>query len=51
ILHLYIIPLLLGDPSRPAEMESLVEEQAEREGSMAADLAVTNSEVRQLAPS
>ncbi|MCH82822.1 hypothetical protein A2U01_0003634, partial [Trifolium medium] len=44
-----MISLPPGDPPKPAEIEALVEEEAEREGLMAVDLAVANNEIRQLA--
>ncbi|MCI44107.1 hypothetical protein A2U01_0065346, partial [Trifolium medium] len=44
-----MIYLLPGDPSKPAEIEALVEEEAEREGLMAIYMAVANIEIQQLA--
>ncbi|MCI09280.1 hypothetical protein A2U01_0030364 [Trifolium medium] len=46
-----MIHLPSGDPSKPAQMEAHVEEDDEREGSMATDLTVANSQIGQLASS
>jgi hypothetical protein len=45
VSHLYMIPLLPGDSPKPAELEVLVEEKAEREGGRYADPVLANSEL------
>ncbi|MCI02986.1 hypothetical protein A2U01_0024020, partial [Trifolium medium] len=49
ISYPYMKPLLPGDSPRPCEQEALLEEEAEREGPIAADLSIANNQIRQIA--